>query len=53
MDIKCEGICLIIKGWNENNPIGISYIARQNKFNKHIHVYINQYQYVSQIILIL
>jgi hypothetical protein len=44
---------LIIKEWNENKPIGITYIARKNKFNKHIHVYINQYQYVSQIISIL
>jgi hypothetical protein len=32
----------IIKGWNENEPIGITCIARNDKFNKHIY-YIRLY----------
>jgi hypothetical protein len=38
-------IFCIINGRNENKPIGITFIARNNKINKHIHVYINQYDY--------
>ena len=39
--MKCEGIFFNHQGVNENKQIGITYIARNIKFNKHIHTSIN------------
>jgi len=54
MDTKCEGFFFLLsRGEMKKKTRGITYIARNNKFNKPLHVYINQYQYFSQIISIL
>ena len=36
----------IIKGWSENKPIGITCIARNNKFN--INIFYKSYQYYKK-----
>jgi hypothetical protein len=36
--INVQLVMSIIKGWNENKPIGITPIARNSKINKHIHI---------------